>query len=43
MKGRLLMTKVLPKYTLGEELVNAISHGLGAVLGVVGTVLLALK
>lgn len=37
------MPKVLPKYTLGEELVNAISHGLGAVLGVVGTVLLALK
>lgn len=37
------MAKVLPKYTLGEELINAISHGLGAVLGIVGTVLLALK
>ena len=31
----------LPKYTLGEELVNSISHGLGAVFGVVALVLCA--
>ncbi len=29
----------LPRYTLGEELVNAISHGLGAVFGIVALVL----
>lgn len=29
----------LPSYTLGEELVNSISHGLGAVFGVVALVL----
>ncbi|MBQ9985464.1 MAG: hemolysin III family protein [Oscillospiraceae bacterium] len=29
----------LPQYTLGEELVNSISHGLGAVFGVVALVL----
>ena len=29
----------LPKYTLGEELVNSISHGLGAAFGVVALVL----
>lgn len=29
----------IPKYTLGEELVNSISHGLGAVFGVVALVL----
>lgn len=29
----------LPKYTLGEELVNSISHGLGAVFGIVALVL----
>lgn len=29
----------LPRYTLGEELVNSISHGLGAVFGVVALVL----
>ena len=29
----------LPRYTLGEELVNAISHGLGAAFGIVALVL----
>ncbi len=29
----------IPSYTLGEELVNSISHGLGAVFGVVALVL----
>ncbi len=29
----------IPKYTLGEELVNSISHGLGAVFGIVVLVL----
>ncbi len=29
----------LPEYTLGEELVNSISHGLGAVFGIVALVL----
>lgn len=29
----------LPKYTLGEELVNSISHGLGAAFGIVALVL----
>ena len=29
---------ILPEYTLGEELVNAISHGVGAVLAISGLV-----
>lgn len=29
----------IPKYTLGEELVNSISHGLGAAFGIVALVL----
>lgn len=33
----------LPDYTLGEELVNAISHGLGAVFGIVALVLCIVK
>lgn len=31
---------MLPRYTLGEEITNGITHGLGAVLAVVGTVAL---
>ena len=27
---------MIPKYTLGEELVNSISHGVGAALGIAG-------
>ena len=34
------MKKVtVPKYTLGEEIVNSISHGLGIILGIVALVL----
>lgn len=30
----------LPKYTVGEEIFNAVSHGIGAILGIVALVLL---
>ena len=33
----------IPKYTLGEELFNSISHGIGAILSVVALVLMVLK
>ena len=33
----------LPRYTLGEELVSAISHGLGAAFGIVALVLCVVK
>ncbi|MBQ8132177.1 MAG: hemolysin III family protein [Bacilli bacterium] len=33
----------LPKYTLGEELVNSISHGVGAALAIAGLVLLIIR
>ncbi len=33
----------IPKYTLGEELCNSISHGLGAVLAIIGTIFLLIK
>ena len=33
----------IPKYSLTEELLNAISHGLGAVFGIVALVLMLLK
>ena len=33
----------IPNYTLGEELVNAISHGIGALLSIAGLVLLSVK
>lgn len=33
----------IPNYTLGEELMNAISHGVGALLSIAGLVLLAVK
>lgn len=32
-----------PEYTLGEELLNSISHGLGAALAITGLILLTLK
>ena len=35
--------RTLHKYTLGEELVSAISHGIGAVLAIVGTVFLCIR
>lgn len=30
--------QTLPRYTLGEELLNAISHGIGALLSILGTI-----
>ena len=35
--------RTLHQYTLGEELVSAISHGLGAILAVVGTIFGCIK
>lgn len=35
--------RTLHKYTLGEELVNAISHGLGAAAGIVGLIFLIIS
>ncbi len=35
------MNKIsIPKYSLGEEIINAISHGIGAALSIVGLVIL---
>ena len=33
----------IPRYSLAEELLNAISHGLGAAFGVVATILMLIK
>lgn len=33
----------IPKYTLGEELINSISHGVGALLGIAAMVLCIVK
>lgn len=35
MKRTKLKDRTLPRYCLGEELINAISHGIGALLGIV--------
>ena len=35
--------EVKRKYTLGEEIVNAITHGIGAALAIAGLVLLIIK
>jgi len=38
------MSKIkIPKYSLGEELVNSISHGIGAILSVIALIFLVLK
>lgn len=38
------MSKIkIPKYSLGEELVNSISHGIGAIFSIVALILLVLK
>ena len=42
MKRIKLQDRPLPKYTLSEELVNAISHGIGALLGI-AVLLLCIK
>ena len=41
-KGGLFMeqTKAVKRYTLGEEIFNAVSHGIGALLSIAGTVIL---
>ena len=36
-------SKIIPRYTLGEELVNSISHGIGAALAIAGLVLLVIR
>lgn len=33
----------IPKYTLGEELTNSISHGVGVILGLIGMILCLVK
>ena len=33
----------IPNYTLKEELINSISHGIGAVLSIVALIFLVLK
>ena len=33
----------IPKYSLAEELLNSISHGLGAIFGIVALVLMLIK
>lgn len=33
----------IPKYTLGEEIVNSISHGIGAIFSIVALILLIIK
>lgn len=38
-----LPAKVLPKYTKGEEIFNMVTHILGAVMGIVATVLCVVK
>lgn len=38
------MSKIkIPKYSLGEELINSISHGVGGVLAIIGTILMLIK
>ena len=39
-----VMSRVsIPKYSMGEELVNSISHGLGALFGVTALILMVNK
>lgn len=42
-KLKKLTDAVLKQYTLGEELLNSISHGAGALLGIAGTVALIIR
>lgn len=38
------MSKIkIPKYSLVEELINSISHGVGGVLAIIGTILMLIK
>ncbi len=43
MKRIKLQDRVLPDYTVGEEILNAISHGAGIVLGIMVCILCAIK
>lgn len=43
MKRTKLRDRLLPHYTLAEELVNAISHGAGALLGIVVLIMCTVK
>lgn len=43
MKNKRKLNIKIPKYTLGEELFNSISHGLGALLSVAALVLMIVK
>lgn len=43
MKRTKIKNRILPDYTLGEEIFNAISHGIGILLGIIVCVLCALK
>jgi len=40
MEHTLNQVKPLKRYTLGEEIFNSVSHGVGALLGIIGTVVL---
>lgn len=40
MENTLNQLKPLKRYTVGEEIFNSVSHGVGALLGVIGTVVL---
>lgn len=43
MEQAVVKKRILPQYTLGEEIFNAVSHGVGAGLGIAGTVLLLIR
>ncbi len=38
-----LKDRILPSYTLGEELISSISHGIGAIFGIIALVLCTAK
>ena len=38
-----MIKKILPKYTLGEDLTNSISHGIGACLSIAALVLCVVR
>ena len=40
MSAKTIKAMVLPSYTVGEEIANAITHGFGALCGIVGTIVL---
>jgi len=43
MEQAIVKNHVLPHYTIGEEIFNAVSHGVGAALGIAGCVLLLVR